>query len=913
MLSKLLKINAKQILFFIFLVPSVLFSQQNEVRIKVIDGNLKEPVSGAKIVLSDKFKAFSDFDGMAVFKGVPNGKYKMYVTMLSFDTIVKEVNVSKALTTVEVLLGGSLELDEMKVIGNMITDRKTPIPVTKIDPKKIQEELGSRDIPMLLNSTPGVYATQGGGGDGDARITVRGFDQRNIGVMIDGVPVNDMENGAVYWSNWFGLDAITSNIQLQRGLGATKLAMPSIGGTLNIITQGIGGKKGISFKQELATGAFLRTSLSYNSGLMKNGFGVNFSGSYKQGNGWVDGTPTQGVFLYGKIQKKYKNHLISLSAFTAPQNHGQRSFYQRIQYFDSVKAMELTDTLLTNQIYGQGVRHNQHWGYITDENGNRVVKNERYNFYQKPQITLKDFWQVNKKLSISNIAYMSIGKGGGARLSNSTILRDSTGQIDWDQIVYNNQTNTLFNTPNVDTYYHPTEIKSNQVQLASMNNHFWVGYLSQFNYQHNENLSFAGGLDYRYYKGAHYQVITDLLGGDYFVNTADKNSATAMKRVGDKISINNFSNDRDGLVNWGGAFGQMEYANSRWTTFVNFSAVYNGYKGIDYFQKKVLEVGDTVLRIGYADTVEYNGQTYDRNSEGLENYQTEWKWVPGFTFKTGAGYTLNEESTVFVNMGYLSRTPMFSNVIDNTFNRFFANIVNEKILAFEGGYSYANKTFGFNVNGYATNWINKPIPFGVAIPDPQDPQETIRINLQGMDAIHLGGEIDLAWKISEKLSTEMMISYGDWRWNSKESIYVPEIEDTITFDARGVHVGDAAQSVYSISLRYEPIKRLYFKVQYMLFDRYYAQFDPFSLKGANAGRESWKLPAYGLMNVFVGYRYKMKKADLVFNGSMTNALNTVHIADANDNFYAPFGFDAQSAAVMFGQGFRFNISVGIQF
>ena len=41
--------------------------------------------------------------------------------------------------------------------------------------------------------------------------------------MIDGIPVNDMENGWVYWSNWFGLDAVTSNVQVQRGLEPLRL------------------------------------------------------------------------------------------------------------------------------------------------------------------------------------------------------------------------------------------------------------------------------------------------------------------------------------------------------------------------------------------------------------------------------------------------------------------------------------------------------------------------------------------------------------------------------------------------------------------------------------------------------------------------------------------------------------------
>ena len=48
--------------------------------------------------------------------------------------------------------------------------------------------LGSQDIPMSLNMTPSVYATGQGGGAGDARINVRGFNQRNVAVMINGVP-----------------------------------------------------------------------------------------------------------------------------------------------------------------------------------------------------------------------------------------------------------------------------------------------------------------------------------------------------------------------------------------------------------------------------------------------------------------------------------------------------------------------------------------------------------------------------------------------------------------------------------------------------------------------------------------------------------------------------------------------------
>ena len=874
-------------------------------------------VPGAKITLysgKDYFaRTATNEEGKYEFKNIPFGKYQVVFTLPLQDTLRYDILLNKTVVFQDFTIGETQEVKEIRVIGNLVRGQNVPVAVTKIDTKKITEELASRDLPMLLNGTPGVYATTQGGGDGDARINVRGFDQRNVGVMIDGVPVNDMENGAVYWSNWFGLDAITAQMQVQRGLGATKIAMPSIGGTINIITQGVGTKKGGTFKQEYATGNFLRSSLSYNTGMTQSGWGLTFSGSYKQGQGWVDGTPTQGFFGYAKISKRLDNHLLTLSAFAAPQQHGQRSFNQAIQYWDATRSQELgipfDSTLVLND---RGIRYNQHWGYITNEEGRRDFLSERRNFYNKPQITLKDFWSVNDKLDISNLAYLSIGRGGGTSIFNSSaILRDSNMNINWDQMVTENTVNSLFGTPNIDPIYSPTEIKASQILLASMNNHFWLGYLGQFNYQYNKKTAISGGLDYRYYEGRHYQVITNLLGADYFVSTANFNDPDPMKRVGDKIAKNTFNADRDGMVQYAGLFGQMEHSGEKVNWFVNISSIINGYKGVDYFQRKVLDLGDTILRIGALDTIAYNGQIYNASSAGLEYYATEWKYIPGVTIKSGLSYKLNKFQDIYCNLGYLNRTPQFSNVIDNNTNSFFGEIVNEIIYAAEGGYHYTNKHFGVNFNAYFTNWKNKPFPYGVAVPDPNDPTEFIRVNINGMDAIHMGQEIDIAWEITPKLSFEFMFSYGNWIWNSSKTVFIPQYDSLeFTFDAKGVHVGDAAQTALAAALRYEPIKNGYIKMQGQFFDRYYANFDPFSLQGSNGGRDSWKIPSYSLINVFAGYRYKK----VSFGAAITNLLNTSFISDATNNANSIYDqFNAQSATVMFGQGLRFNVNLAIQF
>jgi len=898
------------------------YGQNGRVSGMVTEGTSNQVVSGAKIEVKSKTtgavvnRVLSESNGSFQLTALPYGDYRFTVTLISFDTIIKEVKINKPELTLTIKMTGSLEFDEVRVIGNVVKDGPVPVAVTKISTQKIQEELGSRDLPMLLNGTAGVYATQSGGGDGDARINVRGFDQRNVGVMIDGVPVNDMENGWVYWSNWFGLDAITATMQVQRGLGATKIAMPSIGGTINIITQGIGNKRGGSLKQEYGTGNMMRTSVAYNTGILKGGWGLTAATSYKQATGWVDGTPSQGFFGYLKISKQFEKHLLTLSGFSAPQQHGQRSFRQPIQYWSENEAKTNAVNIDTNAFMTDlGFQFNQHWGYRTVD-GEKQVTTERLNYYNKPQITLKDFWKVNKKLSISNMAYLSIGRGGGTALYNSSaIIRDSNKLIDWDQMIQTNTINPLFGTPNIDAQYSPTEIKSSQILLASVNNHFWLGYLGQFNYEIKKGFEWSGGIDARYYKGTHYQEIKDLLGGDYYIDLSDKNAASPMKRVGDKIAKNLFNSYRDGIVTWLGAFSQMQYESNNFSAFVNVSGITNGYKGIDYFQRKELHLQDTVLQFGYGDTITYNGTTYTSQSEGVRFVNTGWKFIPGFTLKTGASVKLSENASVYVNVGYLNRTPMYSNVIDNNYNKFFGVINNEKIIAFEQGFSYADKKFGLNVNMYATNWKNKPFPYGVAIPDPNDPTENIYININGMDAIHVGGEIDVAWNISKKWSTEWMFSMGDWFWNSSKTIVVPQYDSLeYTFDAKGVHVGDAAQTALAASLRYEPIKNLYFKGQIQYFDRYYSDFNPFTLQGANGGRESWVMPSYALINLYAGYRFKIKEDAMVLSGSVINLLNKMYISDASNNLNGSNqNFDATSATVMYGQGLRFNVSLSYQF
>ena len=187
------------------------FSQVT-VRGSVIDASTSEPLIGATIIYGKGMGTVTDFDGNYSFE-ISEGERNLTVSYVGYKQLSKRINVNKNSSVFNFKLK-TLLLNEVQVSADLAKERETPVAFSSIPIKKITEELASQDIPMILNSTPGVYATQSGGGDGDARITIRGFNQRNVAVMIDGIPVNDMENGWVYWSNWFGLDAVTSNIQV---------------------------------------------------------------------------------------------------------------------------------------------------------------------------------------------------------------------------------------------------------------------------------------------------------------------------------------------------------------------------------------------------------------------------------------------------------------------------------------------------------------------------------------------------------------------------------------------------------------------------------------------------------------------------------------------------------------------------
>ncbi|PIY32610.1 MAG: hypothetical protein COZ08_06755, partial [Bacteroidetes bacterium CG_4_10_14_3_um_filter_42_6] len=218
-----------------------------------------------------------------------------------------------------------VNLDEINITGGMVTESNSPITISTLTGKEIQTQLGDQPLPLLMNSIPGIYSTRTGGGSGDAELSIRGFNQQNIGILLNGIPIGSVENGLVYWNNWLGLSHAIAEIQVQKGPGVSNAAINSVGGSLNIVTSNPKETPDYSLSYRVTSFGNQEISFSANSGIMENGWNVAFYGSYLHGDGYIDATNVSAwsYFLTLNKQLNAKNKL-TITLLGTPEIHGQR-------------------------------------------------------------------------------------------------------------------------------------------------------------------------------------------------------------------------------------------------------------------------------------------------------------------------------------------------------------------------------------------------------------------------------------------------------------------------------------------------------------------------------------------------------------------------------------------------------------
>ena len=925
----------------IFSLTSFL-SAQMTVSGTVTDAATGSALAGANVVVDGTNNgAAANASGAFTISNVPNGA-TLTASMIGYA----DASMAAARTVNFRLSASSIEMSGLEVLASRAGE-KTPVAYTTVTKAEMEARLGSQDIPMSLNTTPSVYATQQGGGAGDARINVRGFNQRNVAVMINGVPQNDMENGWVYWSNWDGVGDASHSIQMQRGLSAVNLATPSIGGTMNIITDPTAASKGGFVKQEVGAGSFLKTSLNYNTGLIGGNLALSTTIVRKTGEGVIDKTWTDAWAYYLGVSYQMNDaNRFEIYAIGAPQRHGQNLYKQNLGAYDSEFATSIEgydatavgedgqfrDSGETNGV-GFGRTFNQNWapvnssydgkqywymyGARTVERHNPDYLNERENYFHKPLVNLNHYLTLNDQMRLSTIVYWSGGSGGGTGTFGKIPTMDADGGLGDDDYKFYygrgpwvRDWNTLidYNSGNADTVYVDKSAlgrthgdgnnQSVGILRNSINRQSTIGAISKLNYDLSDALKLQIGLDWRTAGIEHAREVRDLMGGDYYLDFSDNNVPDGKRvELGDIIAYHN-----ETTVDWLGFFGQGSYSSGP----INAYGM-AGFSSIAYTYQDHFTVADAVIDHGDPITT--------------------------MQFKGGAMYDVNDNISAFANFGLVEKPPIMDNVIyfDGTVA---SDPANEKFQNIEAGVNYRAGNMAVKAGYYMTDWINRNLTKAVSSGQGSS-GDTDVIFLTGVNQNHSGLEVEASMQVIDMLHLNAAASFGTWKFTDDANGTYQEDEfndqgqvtgqtsTDYSYALKDLFVGDMPQTGMALGVTLTPIAGLSVQALFNYYDKNYSDWGPSAREvesDGTADREQvWMAPSYSKLDLHVNYDLPISIAGTKMTAfaHVFNALDAVYVQDAVDhsqyNSYGDKVHAAHNAEVFLGTPMYFNGGLKVSF
>ncbi len=793
------------------------------------------------------------------------------------------------------------ELEEIVLVGggviDLAEDRKTPVAVSTITGEEIQKKIGTQDITMTLANTPSIYVAGQSGAFGDTRIAVRGFGQDNTAFMLNGQPINGMEDGKMYWSNWSGMNDIANVVQIQRGLGASKLAISSVGGTVNFVMRSTSKQQGGFAYAGFANDNYLKTTFSYDTGENDNGWSTSFLLTHWQGDGYAEGTFGQGqTYFFSLGYEMNDKHNFNFLMTGAPQWHDQ-NFAKSI------------DTYLE-----KGRKYNNNYGYY----GDRYLT-ERRNFYHKPVFNLNWDYTIDDKSSLSTVLYASTGNGGGTGGRGQRIRTDE-GYIDYNAIyAYNLSTSGAGGNYAAEGGY---------VTRASMNMHNWMGAVSNYETQLSDNLTLNVGVDLRTYYGEHFRIVENFHGLTSWqenIRLRDQNNnhqtygtfgtykyVIATESMGAnpwEATFNNFDEDQkiaysnDERITYGGLFTQVEYVNDDFSAFFQGSVSQTNYQRWDHYQ--------------YADQSLINGTSSQWTGEALpdsitDGVESEKVDNFGFNAKAGVGFGVGENGQAYVNAGYYSRAPYFDNIYLNFTNQINPNTSNETIIGLEAGYVYEVPNFSARVDLYRTSWADRVTSSSYVSDD------VVFFNVsEGVTQVHQGLEVSFSAKPQEDVPYTLkgFLSVGDWIYEGDAITRVQDEDQNIisteTVDVDGGKVGDAAQFTAGLGLDVDLAERFSFDSDIRFYDELYSN--------VGAVKENLKLPSFHVVDMGLSYKMFVNDATLDVRLNVNNVFDNVYISELRTAISAGDGtgvlYDGIDTANQgyFGLGRTWNVGLRYNF
>ncbi len=709
-------------------------------------------------------------------------------------------------------------------------DNTGTLPTYTLDVIESESDEMSQDVSGLLQSSRDIFVSTAGYTFGAARYRIRGYDNNNLTVFINGVKMNDMESGRAYWSSWGGLNDATWNKDIRTGIVSSELSFGGVAGVTEINTRPSLFRKQFRFTYSSANRSYTnRLMATYSTGEMANGWSFVVSGSRRWAQeGYVEGSFYDAWAYFLGVEKKInERQSLSLVIFGSPNRRGKTG----------VSVQEAYD-LSGNNFY------NPYWGYQNGEKRNARVGN-----YHQPMTMLTHYWKISENTKSQATLSYWFGRGGSTALNWTETddprpdyyryLPSYWNLIDQpdvaDALTQKWQTDEKFRQLDFDYMYFANSkflftvndangIQGNDITglrskiiLEDRRNDKKEG---QFDWRIfstlNDYITVSGGINLNIYKGHRYKTIDDLLGGEYWLDI-DRYADQDPFIITD--ASQNDLNNPNRLVTEGDIFGYDYLAN------INTQ---NGFGEADFHYSKVdFYVGLSLSNTTFWRTGNMKNGRFPDNSYG----DSEKNNFFNYGVKGGVTYKINGKHYITANAMYKTRAPLFWNSYVSARTRDFTvpNLKSETIYSGDLSYIIRTPVIKFRATAYYTQFKDQTWTRSFY----HDALHTfVNYSMTGLDELHTGVELGLEATLSPTWTLTAVAAKGQNYYTSRPTATITRDNDAIDLVAgrtvylENYYVGGSPQTVASLGLKYSSPKYWFAQVKANYFGDTYISINP---------------------------------------------------------------------------------------
>ena len=770
------------------------------------------------------------------------------------------------------------------------------------------------------------------------RFRFRGYDGDAFSTMLNGVPMENLDNGFTPFGLWGGLNDVVRNRDVVLGLRPTPYAYGDFGGLTYLDTRASKQRKQTSINYAISNRTYdNRFMITHSTGLNKKGWAFSLSGSRRWADeGYVPGTYYNGWSAYAGVDKRINTrHLLSLVGFFAPTESGRQG-----AAIDEMRT-------LSNDVY-----YNPYWGYQAGKKRNASIAK-----LNQPVFILTHDWKISDKLSVLTAASYLFGNRSvsgidwyhapdprpdyyrylpsyypeypnlQAQITNAFKNNVNLRQINWDGLYNVNYASneTILNADGIAG----NTITGKRSKYIQEDRNI---YTNRFNFNTtinsavSEHVEISAGASYQSQKNHYYKTVADLLGGEFYV---DLNQFAERDFPANSSANQNDLNQPNRILKVGDEFGYNYAINiQKATTWAQGQFKFNK---MDYFIAAEYSY-NSFYRTGYAKVGLFPDNSYGKAKKQVFN---------NYSVKGGATYKLDGRNYFFANGSYQTRAPYFDNayVAPRTRDLLQENLTSEKVATAEIGYVLNSPKVKARATGFYADIKNQ---MNVITFYHDQYRNFVNYALSNIGKQQFGAELGVDVKLGLGFSFNAAANIARYYYDTRQKATVT-VDNSSELLAKDVTIYSenyrmpTPQESYTAGFEYRSPNFWFVNANVNYFRKMWLDFNPLRRTAAAVDGLDPKTELYlGIIDqtqlddqytvdVFAGYSWRvnnriksLKKNTLLFlNLGINNLLNNKKIISGG---YEQLRFDFEGKDInkfppkyFYSYGLTFFASVGLRF